>query len=237
MGKQDDQLPPGTTPGSQPDAGAAGVPPGGTPDTGKKDDGKPVDQKLVPVADLNKLRSTMDRQMAEQQRQFKELQTQYQSLLEWKEKNETEGLTEEELVAYMAEKQQYEAQQAQAQAQQAQAQLEYERNFLTLKQYYLSRGAPPAIVQMDDPAEMQDAFIQWLTDRAAKAEAALAKAAEKGDGQSQDKTPPPVTTHKPAAGSVGNKPSWSAVKVGSKEEAELFAAVEAGKIKAEDIEP
>ncbi len=236
MSQDIDQLPPTQDQGSQPDAGSAGVPQGGTTGGGKSDAGKSVDlTKYVPIEQLNKLRSTMDRQVADQKRQFDQLQEQYKSLMEWREKNETEGLTDEELVAYTAEKQQYEAQQETQKARQQSAQLEYERNFLALKQYYLQKGAPSDVISLEDPAEMQEAFLTWLSDRAAKAEAQLAKLQTGGGDGSKTKAAPQVTTHKPAAGALG-KPSWSAVKPGSKEEADLFAAVESGKIKPEDIE-
>lgn len=230
-----DQLPPTTPEGSQPDAEGAGVPKGGTPGKGTSDAGKSTDlSKYVPVEQLNKLRSTMDKQIAEQQRQFKQLQEQYQSLLDWREKNETEGLTDDELVAYQAEKAQYEAQQKIAEAQKKAQEAEYRSNVLALKQYYLSKGAPQDIVNLDEPAEMQEAFLNWLSERATKAEAALAKA-QQGGTDSKGKPVPPVTTHKPAAGSQG-KLSWKEVKPGSKEEAEIFSKIEAGLIKPEDIE-
>lgn len=233
MSKDDTQLPPVTEPGSQPDAGDGGVPKEGMSAGGKSDAGKSVDPKqFVPVAELNRLRSTMDKQVADQRRQFAELKTQYDQLMEWREKNETEGLTDEEMVAYMADKAQYEASQKVAEANQKSAQLEYERNVLSLKQYYLNKGAPREIIEMDDPTEMQEAFLNLLIERANKAEEQLSKS---GKADQKDKQPPAVTTHKPAAGSPG-KLSWSAVKPGSKEETELFNAVETGRIKPEDIE-
>ncbi len=235
MSKDDTQLPPVTEPGSQPDAGDAGVPKEGMAGSGKSDAGKSVDPKqFVPVGELNKLRSTMDKQVAEQRRQFEALKTQYDSLMEWREKNETEGLTDEEMVAYMADKAQYEAGQKMAEAQQKSAQLEYERNFLSLKQYYLAKGASPAVIQLEDPAEMQEAFLNEIIDARKRAEDQLAKMSKTGT-EPKDKQPPSVTTHKPAAGSSG-KLSWSSVKPGSKEEEDLFQAVESGKIKPEDIE-
>lgn len=232
MSKDDTQLPP-VEPGSQPDAGDAGVPKEGMAGGGKSDAGKSVDPKqFVPVDQLNKLRATMDRQVADQKRQFDALKSQYDQLMEWREKNETEGLTDEEMVAYMADKAQYEASQKVEEARRKSDQLEYERNVLSLKQYYLGKGAPREIIEMEDPTEMQEAFLTWLIDRATKAEEQLSRS---GTQVTKDKQPPQVTTHKPAAGSPG-KLSWSAVKPGSKEEAELFAAVESGKVKPEDIE-
>lgn len=232
---QDNLLPP-VDPGSQPDAGDAGVPNEGTTSSGKRDEGKSPDlSKYVPVDQLNKLRSTMDKQIAAQQKQFQQLKEQYDSLVEWREKNEREGLTDEELVAYEAERAQYEANQKVQEANRRSAELEYEKNFLALKQYYLSKGAPQAVVGLDDPAEMQEAFLNWLIERATKAEQQLAKAGQPAP-EGKGKQPPTVTTHKPAAGTLG-KASWSAVKPGSKEEAELFAKVEAGLMKPEDIEP
>jgi hypothetical protein len=177
----------------------------------------------------------MDKQIAEQKRQFDDMEKRYQSLVEWREKNETEGLTDEELVAYQAEKAQYEAQQQIARARQESDRLTYERNMLALQKYYLSKGAPQDIIAIEDPAEMQEAYLNWLIEGKKKAEDELAKV-KQGAPDQKGKQPPPVTTHKPAAGSLG-KASWSAVKPGSKEEADLFAALESGKLKPEDVEP
>lgn len=231
-----DQLPTTQAPSSQPDAGGAGVPKEGMPGSGKSDAGKSVDlSKYVPVEQLNKLRSTMDKQIADQRRQFETLQQQYQELVAWREKNETEGLTDEELVAYEAQKAQYEAQQQIAKTRQEADRLAYERNFLALKNYYLSKGAPQEIVQLEDAAEMQEAYLNWLIDGKRKAEEALAKS-QQSKPDKDGKQPPPVTTHKPAAGSLG-KASWSSVKPGSAEEAKLFEAIASGAMKPEDVEP
>lgn len=229
---KDTQLPPEPIPGSQPDAGDTGVPKEGMPGGGTSDAGKPDPKQFVPIEQLNKLRSTMDKQVAAQQQQFQQLKEQYDSLMKWREQNETEGLTDEEMVAYQAEKAQYEAQQEIAKARQQADQLAYERNFLALKNYYLSKGAPNEVLSLDEPTEMQEAFLNWLLDRAAKAEAALAQAGQ--TDQNKGKQPPPVTTHKPAAASSGGL-SWSGIKLGSKEEADLMAALESGRVKPEDI--
>lgn len=236
MSKDIDQLPPATPPGSQPDAGGSGVPQGGTPGSGGSDGGKSIDQsKFVPAEDLNRLRSRMDRQLADANKRFDELNQQYKALMEWREKNETEGLSDEELAAYEAEKAQYEAQKQIAEARNRASQLEYEKNFIALQQYYLRKGAPQSILQIEDPAEMQEAFIEYLRDQAIKAQEELAKLKNGELAEPKDKQPPQVTTHKPAGGSLG-KLSWSAIKVGSKEEAELLAALDSGKVKPEDIE-
>lgn len=231
---KDSQLPPVSEPGSQPDAGSVGVPAEGMSEKGKSDAGQSVDlSKFVPVEDLNKLRSRMDRQISDQNKRFEDLNAQYKALLEWREKNETEGLSDEEMAVYLSEKAQYEANQKVAETQRSAAQLEYEKNFLLLKQYYLSKGAPQSIIQLEDPAEMQEAFLNHLVERATKAEALAAKASQPTDKDT--KPAPTVTTHKPAAVSLG-KSSWSKVRPGSKEESDLFAALESGAIKPEDIE-
>ncbi len=229
-----DQLPPNADPSSQPDAGSGGVPQGGTPASGKPDAATSIDStKFVPVADLNKLRSTMDRQLAQQKQQFDALNKQYQELQAWREQNETEGLTDEELAAYMAEKKAYEADRKIAEANQRLAQTEYEKNVMALKQYYLSFGAPADIARIDDPSEMQDALLRWYQTELKKAQTE-AEQLRSGAPDSKDKQPPPVTTHKPAAGSLG-KVKLSEMKLGSKEEAEVLAKLEAGLLKPEDI--
>lgn len=175
------------------------------------------------------MQSVMDKQVAAQESRYKVLEQQYKELLSWREKNETEGLTDEELAAYLAEKSQYEASQKQGEAERKQQEAEYRSQVLSLKQYYMDKGAPREITAIEDPAEMQDKFIDWLNERAAKAEAALKKAPV-----TDVKKAPDVTTHKPAAGSPG-KLSWKDVKLGSKEEADLMARIEAGLVKPEEI--
>lgn len=235
MAKDDTQLPTTQEPGSQPGAGDGGVPQGGTPAGGKTDVATSIDpKKFVPVTDINKMKSVYDRQLADQQRKFDALQNQYNELQAWREKNETEGLTDEELALYEAQREQYKAQRAIEDTRRQRDQLEYERNFMALRNYYLGKGAPQEIINLEDPTEMQEAFLNWQNERYAKLEERL-KQIESGSGETdKSKQPPPVTTHKPAAGAPG-KLKWADIKLGSKEEAKLLADLDAGLIKPEDI--
>lgn len=219
--------------GSQPDAALDGVPNAGTTITPQTDKGgKPDLTKYVPVEDLRRMQSTYDQKIAKQQQQFDTLQKQYAELQAWREKNETEGLTEEELAAYMTEKAQYEAQQKTAEANQKVAQLEYERNKLMLQTYYRQNGAPDSIFEgTDDPAEWQDNFIKYLKAEAARTAKELDKVKQGGGG----KPAPEVTTHKPAAGSLG-KIKFADIRLGSKEERELFEKLDNGTLKPEDVD-
>lgn len=226
-----DPLAGGQVEGSVSDASIAVVPNAGMDSTTQNDKGKPDLTKYVPVEDLRRMQSTYDQKLAAQGKQYTELQKQFQELQAWREKNETEGLTEEELSAYMAQKAEYEAGQKIAEVQRQAAQLEYERNKLTLRTYYMNKGAPESVFASDEPADWQEAFLSYLADKAQKAEAALAKA-QKGQQQS---SAPIVTTHKPAAGSLG-KIKFNDLRLGSKEQAEVFAKLDAGMLKPEDID-
>jgi len=226
-----DPLAGGQGEGSATDASTAVVPNAGMDSTTQNDKGKPDLTKYVPVEDLRRMQSTYDQKLAAQGKQYTELQKQFQELQAWREKNETEGLTEEELSAYMAQKAEYEAGQKIAEVQRQAAQLEYERNKLTLRTYYMNKGAPESIFASDEPADWQEAFLSYLADKAQKAEAALAKA-QKGQ---QQPGAPTVTIHKPAAGSLG-KIKFNDLRLGSKEQAEVFAKLDAGMLKPEDID-
>ena len=226
-----DPLAGGQVEGSVTDASTAGVPNAGMNSTTQNDKGKPDLTKYVPVEDLRRMQSTYDQKLAAQGKQYDTLQKQFLELQAWREKNETEGLTEEELGAYMAQKAEYEANQKMADVQRQAAQLEYERNKLTLRQFYMQKGAPESIFSSDEPADWQEAFLDYLTDKAQKAEAALAKT-QKGQ---QQPGAPAVTTHKPMAGSLG-KVKFNDLRLGSKEQAEVFAKLDAGLLKPEDID-
>ena len=225
------QLAGGNGAGSQPDAALDEVPVAGTSVTTQNDKGKPGDlSKYVPVEDLRRMQSTYDKQLAASQKQYIQLEAQFKELQAWREKNETEGLTEEELAAYQMEKAQYEANQTQQEARQKMAELEYEKNKLTLQTYYRNLGAPNEIFSNDDPAEWQDNYLHYLIDKAAKAEAALAKAQKSSDPKA-----PTVTTHKPAAGSLG-KVKVNEMSPFSKEYGDLMKKLDAGQVKIEDLD-
>lgn len=230
----DNPLAGGQGTGSQPDAVLGGVSDAGTPTPNQNDKGgKPDLSKYVPVEDLRRMQSTYDQKLARQEKQFAEMQKQYDELKAWREKNETEGLSDEELAAYMAQKAEYEANQKIAQANQKTEELEYERNKLMLQTYYRQNGAPDSIFKgTDDPAEWQDAFIHHLKEEAKRAADELAKLK---NGQNPATQAPTVTTHKPAAGSLG-KIKFSDIKLGSKEERELFAKLDSGALKPEDVD-
>lgn len=216
--------------GSQPDAAPGGVPNAGTPTGNQNDKGKSPDlSKYVPVDDLRKMQSTYDKRIAEQEKRYAQMEAQFRELVAWREKNETEGLTPDELTAYNLEKAQYEANQKSQEAAQKMAELEYERNKLALRSYYVSQGAPDSIFTSDDPSEWQDNLIRYFKDRAEKAEAQAKKA------QGTTPTPPTVTTNKPAAGAPG-KIKMNTIPLGSKEEAQIYRDLDAGRIKVEDID-
>jgi hypothetical protein len=226
------QLAGGNGAGSQPDAALDEVPVAGTSVTTQNDKGKPGDlSKYVPVEDLRRMQSTYDKQLAQSQKQYSQLEAQFKELQAWREKNETQGLTEEELSAYMAEKAQYEASQTQQEARQKIAELEYEKNKLTLQTYYRNLGAPNDIFSSDDPAEWQDNYLRYLIGKAEKAEAALAKAQK----SPTDPKAPTVTTHKPAAGSLG-KVKINDLKLGSPEMKKVFDQLDSGVLKVEDVD-
>jgi hypothetical protein len=226
------QLAGGNGAGSQPDAALDEVPVAGTSVTTKRDEGKPGDlSKYVPAEDLNRMRSTYDKQLAESKRQYAQLSEQFKELQAWREKNETEGLTDEELSAYMAEKAQYEASQTQQEARQKIAELEYEKNKLTLQTYYRNLGAPNEVFSNDDPAEWQDNYLHYLIDKAAKAEAALAKAQK----TPTDPKAPAVTTHKPAAGSLG-KIKINDLSPFSKEYSEVMKKLDSGQMTVDELD-
>ena len=99
--------------------------------------------------------------------------------------------------------------------------------------YYSQKGAPPEIVNISDPAEMQDKFLGWY------AEQLRAKQREidelKASATKPSVTPPQVTTHKPGSGNTA-KIKWSTIKVGSPEEEKLFLDLKYGRISTDDID-
>jgi DNA repair exonuclease SbcCD ATPase subunit len=227
------QLAGGNGAGSQPDAALDEVPVAGTNITTQNDKGKPGDlSKYVPVEDLRRMQSTYDKQLAASQKQYTQLESQFKELQAWREKNETAGLTDEELAAYQMEKAQYEASQTQQEARQKIQELEYEKNKLALQKYYIGNGAPDSIFEgTDDPAEWQDNLIKFLKKERDDARNALAKAQK----STTDPKAPTVTTHKPAAGSLG-KIKINDISPFSKEYAEVMAKLDRGQMTVEDLD-
>lgn len=236
MADVDTQLPTASAPGSEVDAGAAGVPNGkGMSAGGKVDAGSPgFDPKqFVPVQDLNKLRSTLDQQNSQLRKQLEATQKQLAEIQKAAEESKLKGMTADERAAYEIEREQYEAEQAKAEASKAVQSAEYMRNLFDLKMYYSQKGAPPEIVNISDPAEMQDKFLGWY------AEQLRAKQREidelKASATKPSVTPPQVTTHKPGSGNTA-KIKWSTIKVGSPEEEKLFLDLKYGRISTDDID-
>lgn len=226
-----DPLAGGQGTGSQPDAVLDEVSVAETSVTTQSDKGKPSKKEdLVPVKDLRNLQSIYDKKLAQAEQRYAEMAEQFKQLQEWREKNETAGLSDEELAAYQAEKAMYETNQERQKYQQQMAALEYERNKLTLQTYYRNMGAPETVFESEEPADWQDTFIKHLKAEADRAKAELAKV----KGGTTDKAPA-VTTHKPAAASLG-KIKFSELKLGSPEEAQFFAKLDAGLIKPEDVD-
>lgn len=230
------QLPAASVPGSEVDAGAAGVPNGnGMSAGGKVDAGTGFDPKqFVPVTDLNKLRSSLDQQNAQLRKQLEATQKQLVEIQKAAEESKLKGMTDDERAAYEIEREQYEAEQARIEAGKAMQSAEYMRNLFDLKMYYAQKGAPADIVNVTDPAEMQDKFLNWYAEQlnAKQKEIDQLKASA---AKPPAVTPPQVSTHKPNAGLTA-KIKWSTIKVGSPEEDKLFEDLKYGRITTEDID-
>lgn len=237
MADVDTQLPTANVAGSEVDAGTAGVPNGkGMSAGGKVDAGSPgFDPKqFVPVTDLNKLRSTLDQQNSKLRQQLEATQKQLAEIQKAAEESKLKGMTADERAAYEIEREQYEAEQAKAEASKAVQSAEYMRNLFDLKMYYAQKGAPPEIVNISDPAEMQDKFLGWYAEKTTRLEKELAelKASAAKPSAAQ---PPQVSTHKPGSGNTA-KIKWSTIKVGSPEEEKLFEDLKYGRIATSDID-
>lgn len=236
MADVDTQLPTASVPGSEVDAGTAGVPNGkGMSAGGKVDAGSPgFDPKqFVPVQDLNKLRSTLDQQNSQLRKQLEATQKQLEAIQKATEESKLKSMTADERAAYEIEREQYEAEQAKAEASKAVQSAEYMRNLFDLKMYYAQKGAPPEIVNISDPAEMQDKFLGWYAEKTKQLEKELRELKESATKPSV--TPPQVTTHKPGSGNTA-KIKWSNIKMGSPEEEKLFLDLKYGRISTDDID-
>lgn len=236
MADVDTQLPIASVPGSEMDAGTAGVPNGkGMSAGGKVDAGSPgFDPKqFVPVQDLNKLRSSLDQQNSKLRQQLEATQKQLEAIQKATEESKLKGMTADERAAYEIEREQYEAEQAKAEASKAVQSAEYMRNLFDLKMYYAQKGAPPEIVNITDPAEMQDKFLGWYADKTRQLEKELREL--KASAAQPSVTPPQVTTHKPGSG-ITAKIKWSTIKVGSPEEEKLFEDLKYGRVSTSDID-
>lgn len=236
MADVDTQLPTASVPGSEVDAGTAGVPNGkGMSAGGKVDAGSPgFDPKqFVPVTDLNKLRSTLDQQNSQLRKQLEATQKQLEAIQKATEESKLKGMTADERAAYEIEREQYEAEQAKIEAGKAVQSAEYMRNLFDLKMYYTQKGAPPEIVNITDPAEMQDKFLGWYAEKTARLEKELNEL--KASAAKPSVTPPQVSVHKPGSGMTA-KIKWSTVKVGSPEEEKLFEDLKYRRISTSDID-
>lgn len=222
-----DQLPSATVGGSAAlDAPAGGV----TPVTPAEPSVTPV--KMVPEADLNKLRSTLDRQNAELRNEAQALKKQLDALQQQATEARLKDMTPDERAVFELEQEQTQIEQERLQLQQQQYAAANARYIYELQTYYLNQGVPYNVLQgLTDPAEMQDAMIkyfkspEYLKSGQSPTTTSSAPAA---------KTPPPVTTNTPAA--VGTL-SWKDFAVGSPEEAKLFKDIEAGRVNPKDIKP
>lgn len=233
----DNQLPAANVPGSATDAGTAGAPNGqGVSAGGKVDAGSQGfdPKRFVPVDDLNKLRSALDKQNAKLQSELEQTRKQLDEIKKSNEEAKLKGMTDDERAAYEIEREQYEAEQARLEASKAIQSAEYMRNLFDLKMYYAQKGAPPEIVSIQDPAEMQDKFLGWYAEQlqAKQREIDQLKASA---AKPPVTTPPQVTTHKPGSGTTA-KIKWSSIKIGSPEEDKLFTDLKYGRITQDDID-
>lgn len=222
-----DQLPSGQAPASPlPDAAGGGVPTG-TPAPSTPDVTPKSQEKMIPAKDLDRLRSTYDQKLAQSQQAMQALQQQLQQLQQTQRTAELASLPEDERLAReIAQHEEEIEQERQQMRQQAQAMAE-QQYLYELRNYYLGKGAPLDILQTNDASEMQDNVLQWALTRQIQSANASAST-------SSAPTPPPVTTSKPAA--VG-KISWSLLKPGSPEEAEVFKKLENRQITEADLIP
>jgi len=237
MADVDNQLPTASVPGSEVDAGTAGVPNGkGMSAGGKVDAGSQVidPKQFVPVQDLNKLRSSLDQQNAQLRRQLEATQKQLEAIQKANEESKLKSMTADERAAYEIEREQYEAERAKEEASKAVQSAEYMRNLFDLKMYYAQKGAPQEIVNITDPAEMQDKFLSWYADKTRQLEKELSEL-KASSAKTPASQPPQVTTHKPGSGTTA-KIKWSSIKVGSPEEEKLFQDLKYGRITTNDID-
>lgn len=233
MADIDTQLPAAQA-GSATDAAPAGVPNGqGTTASGTVDAGFDP-KRFVPVEDLNKLRSTLDRQNAQMRQQLEQAQKQLADMQKASEEQKLKGMSDDERAAYELEREAYETERVRQEAEQSKQSADYMRNLFDLKMYYAQKGAPPEIVNIVDPAEMQDKFLSWYADKTQRLERELADLKAQST-KPPATTPPQVTTHKPGSGTAA-KVKWSNIKFGTPEEAKLFEDLKLGRITENDID-
>lgn len=221
----DGQLTPGAVAGSLGDVAAGGVTPVTTTQPGT------TQTKMVPETDLNRLRSTLDRQNAELRSQTEKLTQELQQFKLQADRARLENATPEEQLAYEMEQEQGRLEQDRQQLQQQQYAAANARYVYELANYYVQQGVPQSVLtNLADPSEMQDAAFKYLkSDDYIKSRQASSNPQQ---AAAAVLTPPPVTTNKPAA--VGTL-SWSKIDVGSAEEAQLFKDISAGRINPKDI--
>lgn len=230
------QLPAAQPVSSATDAAGAGAPNGnGATASGTVDAGNGFDaKKFVPVEQLNALRSSLDQQNARMRQQLEAAQKQLAEIQKASEEQKVRGMSDDERAAYELEKEAYETEKARQEANDARQSAEYMRNLFDLKMYYASKGAPQEIVNIADPAEMQDKLLNWygeqLKERQRQIDELKAQSAKP-----PAVTPPQVSTHKPGSGTAA-KVKWSTIGIGSAEEAKVFEDLKQGRINVEDID-